>query len=97
MEQTWIVEPQVQLCDEYQTLLREFLKALATWTQLREFSSEGGSTGTPQPAALFRADRRYVAALWAVRIHERTCMICGETFRCQAHAGATRAAGMSVS
>jgi hypothetical protein len=98
MEHTWIAEPRVQLCDEYEVLLTEFLKVLTTWSQLREFGNEGvGSTGTPEPAALFRADRRYVAALWALRMHERTCAICGETLRVQAQQGVARPARISMS
>ena len=98
MEHTWIAEPRVQLCDEYEGLLTEFLKVLTTWSQLREFRNVSvGSTGTPEPAALFRADRRYVVALWALRMHERTCAICGETLRVQAQQDVARAARISVS
>jgi hypothetical protein len=98
MENTYIAESPVQRCDEYEALLTEFLKVLTTWSQLREFDNEDvRSRGTPGPAALFRADRRYVAALWALRMHERTCAICGETLRVQARRADARAARISVS
>jgi hypothetical protein len=98
MEQTWIAEPQIRLCDEYEALLGDFLKVLTTWSQLREFGDDSeSSTATREPTALFRADRRYVAALWALRMHERTCAICGETLRVQTQRCVARAARISVS
>jgi hypothetical protein len=97
METTWIATARMQFCDEYEELLGEFLKVLAAWSQLREFrSQDGGAAETPEAEELFRADRSYVAALWALRMHSQKCVICSETLRVQMNGGGAPAARLSA-
>jgi hypothetical protein len=71
--------PRIRFCDEYEELLNEFLKALAAWSRLRgpdeRFRSAHAS------AEMARGCQNYVAALWALRMHSRKCVICEETLR----------------
>jgi hypothetical protein len=71
----------IRFCDEYEELLDEFLKALAAFSQLQGFPDPQETTNTPADLELARSDRTYAAALWALRMHSRNCVLCEETLR----------------
>ncbi len=81
--------PRVRFCDEYEFLMAEFLRALSAWAQLRCFQKDPdpsdipahASTATLTEAELARSCGSYVAAMWALRMHSRDCLLCEETLR----------------
>jgi hypothetical protein len=87
----------IQFCDEYEELLGEFLRALAAWSQSREFRSQAGSAETREDARASRADQKYAAAVWALRMHSRNCVMCEETLRLHVNGGSAPAATLGAS
>jgi hypothetical protein len=73
--------PRIQFCDEYEELLTEFLKGLATCCQLRDLNEQLDSANALANTELARGGKNYVAALWALRMHSRKCLACQETLR----------------
>jgi hypothetical protein len=79
----------IRFCDEYESLMSEFLRALSTWTQLRclqEGPALSSSRSVPvnsilAQAELPRSHASYAAALWALRLHSRSCLLCAEKLR----------------
>jgi hypothetical protein len=71
----------IRFCDEYELLLEEFLKALAAWSQMRCFHEQCDATDSFAHSELARSCRNYVAALWALRMHSRHCVVCEEMLR----------------
>jgi hypothetical protein len=88
----------IQFCDEYEKLLEEFLRALATWNQLRAFGSQGETLEETRAAVeLTRVGPRYAAAAFALRRHSRECLVCEETLRVQVNRGGASAATLPAS
>jgi hypothetical protein len=94
--------PRIRFCDEYETLMSEFVRALSVWTRLSCLPKELSHSNTPsdspvtdlvyvlvQPhsparpakAELVRSRESYAAAMWALRMHSRNCLLCEETLR----------------
>jgi len=86
--------PRVRFCDVYENLMAGFLRALSAWTQLHSFQeapSPSNVTAGQSPANLVPTDLAnaelartcgsYIAAMWTLRMHSRTCLLCQETLR----------------
>jgi hypothetical protein len=79
--------PGIRFCDEYESLMSEFLRSLSAWTQLRCFEQAHVTINSAPVAApcaeveLARSRGSYVATLWALRKHSRNCLQCAETLR----------------
>ena len=89
--------PRIRFCDEYEALMEEFIKVLAVWSQLRVFEGTAESAETLADVEVARADRRYSAALWALRMHSRECVLCEETLRVHVNGGGAPAATFGAS
>jgi hypothetical protein len=89
--------PRIRFCDEYEALIEEFIKVLAVWSQLRVFEGTAESAETLADVEVARADRRYSAALWALRLHSRECVLCEETLRDHVNGGGAPAATFGAS
>jgi hypothetical protein len=102
--------PRVRFCDEYENLMDEFVRALSAWTQLRCFQEDPPPSNIPShqfPAKLApgnlpkvelaRCCGSYIAAMWALRMHSRTCLLCQETLRVQVNGDAAPPARLSPS
>ena len=89
---------EVRFCDEYENLMSEFVRALSVWTQLSCFQEDPQPSKSPlradlsrapsaptnlAQAELVRSGEGYAAALWALRMHSRNCLLCEETLRVQ--------------
>jgi len=98
------VTSSIRFCDEYEELLEEFLKALAAFSQLQDFREhQATSLDTPVKTMdtladmeLARTDRTYAAALGALRMHSRTCVLCEETLRLQVNRRNASAAALGA-
>ena len=102
--------PRVRFCDGYEYLMAEFLRALSAWTQLHCFQEDPPLSNIPSqqfPAdlaatklaktELTRSCGSYIAAMWALRMHSRTCLLCQETLRVQVNGSAAPLARLSPS
>lgn len=102
--------PRVRFCDEYENLMDEFVRALSAWTQLRCFQEDPPPSNIPShqfparlapgnlaKAELARCCGSYIAAMWALRMHSRTCLLCQETLRVQINGNAAPPARFSPS
>jgi hypothetical protein len=83
---------EIRFCDEYENLLQHSLYTLTQWTQLRAFDDRPGSTGTRARSETQSAERNYVAAFSALRLHSRGCILCEERLRVHANSGLLSAA-----
>lgn len=88
---------QLQFCDEYEELFQKCLQTLTQWTQLRAFEDRVSAAGTRAKSEAQTAERSYVAAFSALRLHSRGCMLCEERLRLHANGGGVSAAAYRAS
>lgn len=95
--------PGIRFCDEYETLMVEFLRSLSAWSQLRGFEQTQSSRTRPPAITITPAEGQrngssdsYLAALWALRQHSRHCVFCEQTLRVYVNGGIGPTAGLTA-
>jgi hypothetical protein len=83
----------IRFCNEYEELLKEFLRAWMRW----KHGHQPGSAETRGKMELLLAERGYIEALAALQVHSRECVLCEEKLRVYVNDSSSSAATSSMS
>ena len=64
------------VCENYQTILEECGKALATWDGYRTRVTQSGRAGKEEGNEIFRLQAKYARAYAALQNHLHDCVLC---------------------
>ena len=64
------------VCENYQTILEECGKALATWDGYRARVTQSGRAGKEEGNEIFRLQAKYARAYAALQNHLHDCVLC---------------------